>query len=114
MEGLFAFSKPCIHFHFLFLKFVAARELSMVFSLMQLAFTHKFSLLFDSIAVDKKSSYQDIYNKAAEFWAELRVELLTLIATYHEDKPASSFCQLWRMYWASHQVLDAIVYSSPY
>ncbi|KAK9137540.1 hypothetical protein Sjap_008134 [Stephania japonica] len=43
----------------------------------------------------------DMYKKAAEFWAELRVELLAASACLSEDKPNSS--QLWRLYWASHQ-----------
>lgn len=45
---------------------------------------------------------QDMYKKAAEFWAELRVELLSASA-FLNDKPNTS--QLWRLYWASHQVL---------
>ncbi|KAK9133843.1 hypothetical protein Scep_013371 [Stephania cephalantha] len=43
----------------------------------------------------------DMYKKAAEFWAELRVELLAASACLSEDKPNSS--HLWRLYWASHQ-----------
>lgn len=43
-----------------------------------------------------------MYKKAAEFWAELRVELLSASA-FLNDKPNSS--QVWRLYWASHQVL---------
>ncbi|CAK9179677.1 unnamed protein product [Ilex paraguariensis] len=42
-----------------------------------------------------------MYKKAAEFWAELRVELLSASAFLTNDKPNSS--QLWRLYWASHQ-----------
>lgn len=43
-----------------------------------------------------------MYRKAAEFWAELRVELLSASAVLSDEKPNSS--QLWRLYWASHQV----------
>ncbi len=46
---------------------------------------------------------QNMYRKAAEFWAELRVELLSAIEYYAEDKGNSS--QIWRLYWASHQVV---------
>ncbi|GFS36630.1 RING/FYVE/PHD zinc finger superfamily protein [Actinidia rufa] len=42
-----------------------------------------------------------MYKKAAEFWAELRVELLSASALLSSEKPNSS--QLWRLYWASHQ-----------
>lgn len=45
---------------------------------------------------------QDMYKKAAEFWAELRVELLSASAFLANDKPNSS--QLWRLYWSGHQV----------
>ena len=44
-----------------------------------------------------------MYKKAAEFWAELRVELLSASAVLSNEKPNS---QLWRLYWASHQVYD--------
>lgn len=50
---------------------------------------------------------QEMYKKAAEFWAELRVELLAASAFLTEEKPNLS--QLWRIYWASHQVLQASV-----
>lgn len=44
-----------------------------------------------------------MYKRAAEFWAELRVELLSASAFLTSAKPNSS--QLWRLYWANHQVL---------
>lgn len=44
-----------------------------------------------------------MFKKAAEFWAELRVELLSASAFLSEDKSNSS--QVWRLYWASHQVI---------
>lgn len=47
-----------------------------------------------------------MYKKAAEFWAELRVELLSASAFLSNEKPSSS--QLWRLYWASHQVYDLL------
>ncbi|GAB4836724.1 udp-glycosyltransferase [Ancistrocladus abbreviatus] len=43
----------------------------------------------------------EMYQKAAEFWAELRVELLSASAFLPEERPNPS--QLWRLYWASHQ-----------
>lgn len=46
--------------------------------------------------------FQDMYGKAAEFWAELRVELLSASTFLANEKPNSS--QVWRLYWASHQV----------
>lgn len=45
---------------------------------------------------------QEMYKRAAEFWAELRVELLSASAFLTDEKPNSS--QVWRVYWASHQV----------
>ncbi|KAK3042673.1 hypothetical protein RJ639_000925 [Escallonia herrerae] len=54
------------------------------------------------VAMDMKArGMYDMYRKAAEFWAELRVELLSASAFLTNDKPNSS--QLWRLYWASHQ-----------
>ncbi|KAL0398948.1 UNVERIFIED_CONTAM: protein FORGETTER 1 [Sesamum radiatum] len=43
----------------------------------------------------------DMYGKAAEFWAELRVELLSASMFLANEKPNSS--QIWRLYWANHQ-----------
>lgn len=45
-----------------------------------------------------------MYKKAAELWAELRVELLSASAFHSNEKPNPS--QLWRMYWSSHQVYE--------
>ncbi|KNA16468.1 hypothetical protein SOVF_088760 isoform A [Spinacia oleracea] len=56
---------------------------------------------FDVVEAPLDPKMMDIYKKAAEFWAELRVELLTASAFHTEEKPTSS--QLWRLYWASHQ-----------
>lgn len=47
-----------------------------------------------------------MYKKAAEFWAEIRVELLSASAFLSNEKPNSS--QLWRLYWASHQVYELL------
>lgn len=46
--------------------------------------------------------FQEMYKRAAEFWAELRVELLSASTFLASEKPSAS--QLWRLYWASHQV----------
>ncbi|KAL4359884.1 hypothetical protein HN51_020073 [Arachis hypogaea] len=57
---------------------------------------------FEVIEAPLEDEMMDMYKKAAEFWAELRVELLTASAFLNDkDKPNSS--QLWRLYWASHQ-----------
>ncbi|KAL0306070.1 UNVERIFIED_CONTAM: protein FORGETTER 1 [Sesamum radiatum] len=47
---------------------------------------------------------QDMYGKAAEFWAELRVELLSASMFLANEKPNSS--QIWRLYWANHQGVE--------
>ncbi|KAJ8425970.1 hypothetical protein Cgig2_009508 [Carnegiea gigantea] len=51
---------------------------------------------FDVVEAPLDAKMTEMYKKAAEFWAELRVELMAA-----EEKPSSS--QLWRLYWASHQ-----------
>ncbi|KAJ9551193.1 hypothetical protein OSB04_015238 [Centaurea solstitialis] len=56
---------------------------------------------FDVLEVPLEAKMTEIYKKAAEFWAELRVELLSASAFLGDEKPSSS--QLWRQYWASHQ-----------
>ncbi|TKY45823.1 strawberry notch-like 1 [Spatholobus suberectus] len=55
---------------------------------------------FEVIEAPLEDKMMEMYKKAAEFWAELRVELLSASA-FLNDKPNSS--QLWRLYWASHQ-----------
>jgi hypothetical protein len=42
-----------------------------------------------------------MYKKAAEFWAELRLELLSASELFVDGNSN----QIWRLYWASHQVL---------
>ncbi|XP_020269430.1 protein FORGETTER 1 [Asparagus officinalis] len=56
---------------------------------------------FEVIEAPLEENMMEMYKKAAEFWAELRVELLSASAFLSEEKPTSS--QLWRLYWASHQ-----------
>ncbi|KAI0507168.1 hypothetical protein KFK09_013289 [Dendrobium nobile] len=56
---------------------------------------------FEVIEAPLEEKMMDMYKKAAEFWAELRVELLSASAFLPDEKPNSS--QLWRLYWASHQ-----------
>ncbi|XP_015055769.1 protein FORGETTER 1 [Solanum pennellii] len=56
---------------------------------------------FEVVEVPLEAQMQDLYKKAAEFWAELRVELLSAGAFLTDDKPSSN--QLWRLYWANHQ-----------
>lgn len=56
---------------------------------------------FEVIEAPLDDRMMDMYKKAAEFWAELRVELLAASAILNDDRPNSS--QLWRLYWASHQ-----------
>ncbi|KAK4285614.1 hypothetical protein QN277_002290 [Acacia crassicarpa] len=56
---------------------------------------------FEVIEAPLEDEMMDMYKKAAEFWAELRVELMSACAFLNNEKPSSS--QLWRLYWASHQ-----------
>uniref|UniRef100_A0A0D9X5G9 PHD-type domain-containing protein n=1 Tax=Leersia perrieri TaxID=77586 RepID=A0A0D9X5G9_9ORYZ len=56
---------------------------------------------FAAVEAPLEERMMNMYRKAAEFWAELRVELLTAIEYYAEDKGNSA--QIWRLYWASHQ-----------
>lgn len=56
---------------------------------------------FEVIEAPLEAEMMDMYKKAAEFWAELRVELLSASAFLANDKPNSS--QLWRLYWSGHQ-----------
>ncbi|KAJ6805278.1 protein FORGETTER 1 [Iris pallida] len=56
---------------------------------------------FEVVEAPLEEKMMDMYRKAAEFWAELRVELLSASAFLSEEKSNSS--QVWRLYWASHQ-----------
>ncbi|PIN20889.1 hypothetical protein CDL12_06408 [Handroanthus impetiginosus] len=56
---------------------------------------------FEVVEVPLEDEMMDMYGKAAEFWAELRVELLSASTFLNNEKPNSS--QLWRLYWANHQ-----------
>ncbi|XP_065854274.1 protein FORGETTER 1 [Euphorbia lathyris] len=56
---------------------------------------------FDVVEAPLEAQMMEMYKKAAEFWAELRVELLSASAFLGNDKPNSG--QLWRLYWSSHQ-----------
>lgn len=55
---------------------------------------------FEVVEAPLEAEMMEMYKKAAEFWAELRVELLSASAILSNEKPNS---QLWRLYWASHQ-----------
>ncbi|XP_020573250.1 protein FORGETTER 1 [Phalaenopsis equestris] len=52
---------------------------------------------FEVIEAPLEEKMKDMYEKAAEFWAELRVELLSASTFLPDEKPNS------RLYWASHQ-----------
>ncbi|KAK9937332.1 hypothetical protein M0R45_014130 [Rubus argutus] len=56
---------------------------------------------FEVVEAPLEDEMMDMYKKAAEFWTELRVEILTATAFLANEKPISS--QVWRLYWASHQ-----------
>nr|CAD1823189.1 unnamed protein product [Ananas comosus var. bracteatus] len=56
---------------------------------------------FEVVEAPLEEKMMGMYKKAAEFWAELRVELLSASAFLPDDKPNLS--QVWRLYWASHQ-----------
>ncbi|XP_058072327.1 protein FORGETTER 1 isoform X2 [Magnolia sinica] len=55
---------------------------------------------FEVIEAPLEAEMMDMYTKAAEFWAELRVELLSASAFSEEKKNPNP---VWRLYWASHQ-----------
>eukprot|EP00268_Persea_americana_P026498 TRINITY_DN2591_c1_g1_i1.p1 TRINITY_DN2591_c1_g1~~TRINITY_DN2591_c1_g1_i1.p1 ORF type:complete len:1271 (-),score=272.64 TRINITY_DN2591_c1_g1_i1:376-4122(-) len=55
---------------------------------------------FEVIEAPLEEKMKDMYKRAAEFWAELRVELLAASSCIPEEKPNP---QMWRLYWASHQ-----------
>ncbi|CAI9087968.1 OLC1v1022187C2 [Oldenlandia corymbosa var. corymbosa] len=56
---------------------------------------------FEVVEVPLEDKMMESYKKAAEFWAELRVELMSASAFLTNAKPNTS--QLWRLYWANHQ-----------
>ncbi|CAK9187052.1 unnamed protein product [Ilex paraguariensis] len=56
---------------------------------------------FQVIEVPLDAKMMDMYNKAAQFWVELRVELLAASALFTDNKPNSGL--LWRLYWANQQ-----------
>ncbi|KAF6136596.1 hypothetical protein GIB67_016052 [Kingdonia uniflora] len=56
---------------------------------------------FEVVEAPLEAEMLEMYKKSAEFWAELRVELLSASAVLSDEKPNSG--QLWRQYWASHQ-----------
>ncbi|CAH2067889.1 unnamed protein product [Thlaspi arvense] len=56
---------------------------------------------FEIVEARLEAGMEAMYNKSAEFWAELRIELLSASAFLPNEKPNSS--QLWRLYWSSHQ-----------
>lgn len=53
-------------------------------------------------------SSQEMYKAATLFWTTLRIELLSASSFLTGEKPNSS--QLWRLYWASHQVSEPLDY----
>ncbi|XP_039113703.1 protein FORGETTER 1 [Dioscorea cayenensis subsp. rotundata] len=56
---------------------------------------------FEVIEAPLEEKMKEMYKKAAEFWAELRVELLSASTFLSEEKPNPN--QVWRLYWSSHQ-----------
>ncbi|CAL5069870.1 unnamed protein product [Urochloa decumbens] len=56
---------------------------------------------FDTVEAPLEERMMNMYRKAAEFWAELRLELLSASEFFAEEKGNSN--QIWRLYWASHQ-----------
>ncbi|WVZ94507.1 hypothetical protein U9M48_040390 [Paspalum notatum var. saurae] len=56
---------------------------------------------FDVLEAQLEERMMSMYKKAAALWVELRVELLSALEYYAEDKGNSP--QMWRLYWASHQ-----------
>ncbi|KAG6605360.1 Protein FORGETTER 1, partial [Cucurbita argyrosperma subsp. sororia] len=56
---------------------------------------------FEIVEAPLEAEMMEMYKLAAEFWAKLRVELMTACAYVTSDKPSTN--QLWRLFWASHQ-----------
>ncbi|KAF3448819.1 hypothetical protein FNV43_RR09532 [Rhamnella rubrinervis] len=56
---------------------------------------------FEVVEAPLETEMMGMYEKAAVFWARLRLELLSASAFLTSEKP--NFSQLWRLYWASHQ-----------
>ncbi|KAA0054721.1 protein strawberry notch [Cucumis melo var. makuwa] len=56
---------------------------------------------FDIVEAPLEAEMMEMYTLAAEFWAKLRLELMTASAYVTSDKPSTN--QLWRLFWASHQ-----------
>ncbi|KAL6567599.1 udp-glycosyltransferase [Orobanche gracilis] len=56
---------------------------------------------FEVVEVPLDANMMHMYGKAAEFWAELRMELLSASTFFADERPNSS--QVWRLYWANHQ-----------
>ncbi|XP_076928744.1 protein FORGETTER 1-like [Bidens hawaiensis] len=56
---------------------------------------------FEVVEVPLEAKMTEIYSKSAEFWTELRTELLSASELTSLDK--RSLSQLWRLYWGSHQ-----------
>ncbi|XP_062226679.1 protein FORGETTER 1-like isoform X2 [Phragmites australis] len=56
---------------------------------------------FDIVEAPLEERMMNMYRKATEFWAELRLDLLSACEFFAEEKGNSN--QIWRLYWASHQ-----------
>ncbi|KAM3389261.1 hypothetical protein ACQJBY_011405 [Aegilops geniculata] len=56
---------------------------------------------FDTVEAPLEERMTNMYGKAAEFWADLRLELLSAGEISGEEKGVSN--QIWRLYWSSHQ-----------
>uniref|UniRef100_A0A0D6R552 PHD-type domain-containing protein n=1 Tax=Araucaria cunninghamii TaxID=56994 RepID=A0A0D6R552_ARACU len=60
---------------------------------------------FDVVEIPLDPPMMEMYTMATQFWIELRLELMTALASLSEDRhnPRPNLSQLWRLYWASHQ-----------
>ncbi|GBG72349.1 hypothetical protein CBR_g11926 [Chara braunii] len=56
---------------------------------------------FDIVEVALEPKMQEMYTKAAQFWAELRVDMMGAVDSTAEGVKKSNM--LWRFYWATHQ-----------
>ncbi|XP_066343791.1 protein FORGETTER 1-like isoform X1 [Miscanthus floridulus] len=54
---------------------------------------------FDIVEAPLEERMMNMYKNAAEFWAELRLELLSASELFADGNSN----QIWRLYWASHQ-----------
>eukprot|EP00850_Spirogloea_muscicola_P007218 SM000036S13262 [mRNA] locus=s36:226900:240784:+ [translate_table: standard] len=58
---------------------------------------------FEVVEVPLSTRMHEMYSKAAQFWAELRVEIMCALDTIPSEGGSKSPLSVWRHYWATHQ-----------